>query len=460
MADTTPDTVNSDIAAARRRALTASLLGNYMEWYDFAVYGFVAVNIAHSFFPSDDPATGLMSSLAVFAVAFFFRPFGGAIFGAIGDRVGRRVSLALAIIVMSAATAALAALPTYESIGILAPALLVVVRCIQGMSVGGEWTGVSAFIVEWAPDNRRGLWASAISATSAAGLATGALLVLALNTWLPPRAMDEWGWRVPFLVAIPMGIAGLYMRLKLEDTPVYREMRAQQSVVVSPIRTALRTDWRSIVLVLAYTAVGGLGFYYFVTYMVNHLSQTVGMARVDAIMISTASLVVYFVLCPVAGLLSDRIGRRPTFLLGCLGHLCLTVPVFLLLGTANVLWALLALCIFSVSQALLNVMNSVALIELFPPHTRMTSAAIGYNIGVGPIAGSGPLIAAALVAATGNPVSPAMYLSAVALVVGTVMWFVLPETYQRSLTNMDAPVLKRSAKRLEHARRSHDAADQ
>jgi MHS family proline/betaine transporter-like MFS transporter len=423
-----------NLREARSKALKATLIGNFMEWYDFAVYGFVAVSIGKAFFPGTSPTASFLASLAVFAVAFFFRPFGGAIFGSIGDRLGRRTSLALSIIVMGVATAVLALLPTHAQIGVFAPILLVIVRCIQGMSVGGEWTGASAFVVEYAPSHRRGLWASAISATAAAGVTTGSLIVLGLNAWLSQESLDSWGWRVPFLVAIPLGLVGLYLRLKLEDTPVFQDLRSRQQVVRSPFRAAMRGDRRQILIAFAFASITGLGFYYFVTYLVNHLSQTVGLSRPSAILVSSASLLVYGALCPLAGALSDRIGRRRTYLLGCAGHLVLAVPVFLLLSSGTLGIVFLGLCMFAVSQALLNVMSSVTIVELFPPATRMTSGAVGYNLGLGPVAGSGPLVAAALVAATGVAIAPALYLAAIALVVGVVLWFFLPETSKRSLT--------------------------
>lgn len=427
------------VGAARRKALAATLIGNFMEWYDFAVYGYVAVSIGKAFFPGGSPTASFLASLAVFGVAFFFRPFGGALFGAIGDRVGRRTSLALSIIVMSVATTVLAILPAYSSIGLFAPVLLVIVRCVQGMSVGGEWTGASAFVVEYAPAKRRGLWSSSISATAAAGVTVGSLVVLALNEGMSQESLDAWGWRVPFLVAIPIGLIGLYLRLKLEDTPVYKQLRSQQQVVRSPIRTALRGDVKPILIAFAFASITGLGFYYFVTYLVNHLSQTVGLSQPSAVLVSSASLIVYGLLCPAAGALSDRIGRRRTYLLGCAGHLLFSVPVFLLFGTRDLVLVFLGLCVFAVSQALLNVMSSVTIVELFPPATRMTSGAVGYNLGLGPVAGSGPLIAAALAAGTGSPVAPAWYLSAIALVAGIVLWFFLPETFRRSLTREAAP---------------------
>lgn len=431
------------IEQRRKRAIWATLIGNFMEWFDFAVYGFVATSIGRAFFPSDDPTTSFLASMAVFGVAFLFRPLGGAIFGMVGDRLGRKTSLAAAIIVMSVATSLVAVLPTYGQVGMLAPVMLVALRCVQGMSVGGEWTGASAFLVEYAPANRRGLWASVISATAAIGVAVGSAVVYFLSASLSQADFDSWGWRIPFLVAIPMGIVGLYLRLRLTDTPVFEEIKAAapqaQEANKPSLWSVLRKDAGAIGIAFTFASITGLGFYYFVTYMVNYMTVSVGFERTQAILISGISLVIYGLLCPLAGALSDRIGRRRTYLIGIAGHLVFGIPVFLLVATGNVALALLGLCIFAVSQAIINVMVSVVIVELFPPRTRMTSGSVGYNLGLGPVAGSGPLVAAALVAATGSNLAPAGYLVAIAAIALLVLYRFLPETSRRSLsTGVDA----------------------
>ena len=431
------DTVGSRLPesrAAGHRVLIASLIGNFMEWYDFAVYGFFAVVIGSVFFPSESATVELLSSLAVFGVAFFFRPVGGFLFGAIGDRFGRRVSLAAAIILMSVATTLIALLPSYATVGLLAPILLVTLRCLQGVSVGGEWTGASAFLVEYASNTRRGLWGSLISTTAALGVIFGSALALILQTNLSAAAMESWGWRVPFLVAAPVGVVGLYLRLRLDDTPVYRTIQRQNRVTRTPIRRAIRENPASILLTFALSSVGATGFYYMVTYMVNYLSQTAGYPRTDAIFVSLIALIVYASLCPLAGLLSDYIGRRWVLLIGCAGHAILAFPIFFLLGSGAVPLAILGLCLYTVSQSMLNVMNSVILIELFPPETRVTAASIGYNLGAGPVAGVGPVLAGSLVAATGSAFAPAWYLIAIMAAGGLALWWFLPETRGVSLT--------------------------
>lgn len=425
----------ADMSRRRKRAVIATLIGNFMEWFDFAVYGFVAVNIGRAFFPAGNATAALLSSLAVFGIAFLLRPVGGAILGMIGDRVGRKESLAIAIIIMSASTFVLAVLPTYAHIGIWAPVALVITRCIQGMSVGGEWMGAGTFLVEYAPAHKRGLAASVISATAAAGVVAGSLVVYGISSHLDAQAFDAWGWRIPFVLSVPLGAVGLYMRLRLEDTPVFEEIKASAVMTNVPFFESLKADVKMIGIAFCFASITGLGFYYFVTYMVNYLPVTGHLGRTESVLVSSASLGLYGLLCPLAGMLSDRIGRRKTFLIGIFGHMVLGIPVFLMLSSGNIRVAFAGLLIFAIFQALINVMNTVVVVELFPPRTRMTSGALALNLGAGPVAGTGPLIAAALVASTGIAISPAFYLCSIALIAFVILYIHLPETFRRSLVD-------------------------
>lgn len=416
-----------------RSILAATVIGNFTEWFDFAVYGSVAVTLGAAFFPSHDPAVSLLSSLGVFGIAFFFRPIGGAILGAIGDRYGRRAALAIAVTGISLATTCIGILPSYAAIGVWAPILLVLLRGIQGLSAGGEWTSASAFLAEYAPTNRRATWVSLVSVSAAVAIICGNLLVLGLEDLFGSAAMQSWGWRVPFLLAAPLGVVGLYMRLKLNETPVYREMAKTESQHSTPLASAFRTQKANMVLAFFCSSIMGVGLYYFATYFVNALSLAGALTRPTILTVSAAALLIYAVLCPVAGWISDNIGRRPVYLAGCIGHLVLAVPIFKLVTSGDTGAALLGLAIFAIPQAALNVMGSITLVELFPPHNRSTGAAIGYGLGVGPIAGSAPLIATALVEHTGNPMVAAYYLMGIALVVTLVLVARLPETFTRSL---------------------------
>ncbi|KAA9149542.1 MHS family MFS transporter [Amycolatopsis acidicola] len=419
------------MAADRRRRLVAVGIGNFMEWFDFAVYGFFAVAIGANFFPSGNPTSSLLSTLAVYGVAFLMRPVGGVVIGAIGDRRGRRFALMLSVVLMGTATALIAVLPSHALIGVAAPILLVILRCVQGFSAGGEWTGSAAFLVESAPPHRRGLVASVVPMTAALAVAAGAAAALIVQTTVPAAEVTAWGWRLPFLAAFPLTLAGLYLRMKLEDTEVFRDLRAQGAVVRSPIREVGRSNGKSVAISFALSAITVLGFYYIATYVTTFLVTTAGMPRLTALVVVAIGVLGYAALCPLAGRLSDRIGRRPVSLLGGAGLAVFAVPAFLLMGTSNPVVAVLGLVVFGVFEAMHNSTTTVMLIELFPAGTRSTGSAIGYNIGAAAIAGPGPLIAAAL--ATAGAALPAVYLAAVSAVCTVLLWIFLPETRGRDL---------------------------
>ncbi|MGW6456484.1 MFS transporter [Streptomyces sp. NPDC055078] len=411
-----------------RRIIAASAAGNLLEWFDFAIYGFFAVIIGELYFPTDSTTGSLMAALAVFGVAFVVRPAGGFVLGRFADRAGRRPALTLSVLLMGASTTLIACVPSYDTIGIAAPVLIVLLRCVQGFSAGGEYAGAAAFLIEYAPRTRRGLWSSVISATAALGVLLAGLTALAVTAWLSEDQVSSWGWRIPFLLAAPLSVVGLYMRLKLEDTPVYRELEQKHQVASDPLRRLGREGISRIAMVFAATAVAGLGFYYLAVYVVTHLDTVVGWGKTEALLVTIAGLTLYSLLCPVAGLIGDRVGRRRTIIVGAVGLGLAAVPSFLLIGTGHVGLALAGLALFAVFEALVNVMLGVLLVELFPPQTRVSGASIGFNLAQAVIGGPGPLIAAALVTSTGVWVSPSFYVVGVAAVASVVLVRYLPET--------------------------------
>lgn len=420
-----------------RRVAVAAGIGHFLEWFDFAVYGFLAATLGRLFFPSDNPTTSLLASLAVFGVAFFFRPLGGLVIGSFGDRVGRRAALSLAIIVMGICTIGIGLLPTYASIGIAAPILLVLLRCAQGFSAGGEYAGAAAFLVEYAPEGKRGLFSSVVSAGAALGVMFGAIVTLALTSLLTTEDMSDWGWRVPFLVAGPLAVLGLYVRLRLEDTPVFRALQETHEVEHAPLSSATTQSRSAILLVFACTAVTGLGFYYLATYVNTFLTTQVGVAPASALQLAVAGLALYSLMCPVAGLIGDRIGRRPTMLIGAGGIAVVAIPSFALLATGNWALALIGLILLATFEALANVMLGVIMVELFPARLRVTGSSVGFNVAQALVGGPGPFVAASIAAATTLIIAPAFYLVAVGALAFFVLLKWLPETQGTSLFSND-----------------------
>ena len=431
----TPSLPEAGVSAARvsRRVAIAAGIGHFLEWFDFAVYGFLAATIGQLFFPSGNPTVSLLASLAVFGVAFFFRPLGGVIIGAFGDRAGRRAALSLSIIVMGACTIGIGVLPTYATIGIAAPVMLVILRCAQGFSAGGEYAGAAAFLVEYAPPHRRGLYSSVVSAGAAIGVMGGGVVTLSLTTMLSDDDMSSWGWRVPFLVAGPLAVLGLYVRLRLEDTPVFKTLQRAHEVEHAPLRSAGKHSRSGIGLVFVCTAVTGLGFYYLATYVVTFLTTEVNMPKTSSLQLAVFGLLLYSLMCPIAGLIGDRIGRRPTMLLGAAGLAVVAIPSFALLATGNWLLAVIGVTLLAWFEALANVMLGVIMVELFPARLRVTGSSIGFNIAQALIGGPGPFIAASIAAAVALTVAPAFYLAGVATVAFLLLLRFLPETQGVSL---------------------------
>jgi MHS family proline/betaine transporter-like MFS transporter len=269
---------------------------------------------------------------------------------------------------------------------------------------------------------------------AAFGLIGGSLLALGFGLLFTAEQLAAWGWRLPFLIAAPLGLIGLYIRRRLEDTPVFRELERATDRPRARLCDAFRLDqWRAIAVTFSFSWICGVGLFYLGSYVVNFLSSTVRLPAAQSALLTAAGLAVYAALCPVAGRLSDRFGRRRTVLFGCIGHAVLGVPVFALLASGNVALILLALVLYAVIQAPINANTSIVLIELFPASTRLTSGSLGFNLGVGPPSGFGPLVAAALVASTGLSYSPGFFLAGVAAVCGIVLFVMMPETAGRDL---------------------------
>jgi MHS family proline/betaine transporter-like MFS transporter len=413
--------------------LIAVGIGNFMEWFDFSIYGFFAVAIGKNFFPSSDPTTSLLSTLAVYGVAFLMRPVGGFVIGAIGDKDGRRTALMISVLTMGVATALIAVLPTYAAVGVIAPILLVLIRCAQGFSAGGEWTSSAAFLVENAPPNRRNVMAAVVPMTSALAVSLGAVVALVLQFALSVEAITSWGWRIPFVAAVPLTVVGLYLRLKLEDTAVFTELKEKSAVVASPIRTVGRHNIKGLALSFALSSITILGFYYLATYVTTFLLTTGGFERTSALTVVAIGTFIYALCCPLMGLVSDRIGRRPVSLFGGAGLAVFAIPAFLLMAEGSPVLAIAGIVLFGIFEAAHNSTTTVMLVELFPAGTRSTGSAVGYNIGGALIAGPGPLIAAALAAAGSWAGLPALYMAGVAVVSTVLLWLFLPETRQQNL---------------------------
>jgi MFS transporter, MHS family, proline/betaine transporter len=334
--------VSSPTGAQYRKAITAGVIGNVLEWYDFGVYGYLVPTISQLFFPSGDPVVSLLSTFAVFGVGFVMRPVGSILFGIYGDRHGRRKALSTVVFVMAFATFAMGLLPTYSQVGVLAPALLVLVRLFQGLSAGGEWGGSTAYIVEFAPAGRRGFFGSWQLVGVGGGFLLGSLTAALLNATLSQADRLAWGWRLPFLFGIAVGIVGAYLRWRLDDTPKFTDIEQKGTVSSAPLAEALRQYPRQTLLAFGVTLHNTVAYYIALVYMTSYMTSVGKLPQGTALWIGTSSLAVFVLLLPFVGSLSDRIGRRPLLIVSCIGYAVLGYPFFLMASSGNTQLALAA----------------------------------------------------------------------------------------------------------------------
>ena len=412
-----------------RRVMMAGSVGTFIEYYDLGVYGLLATTLAPVFFPSNDKIASLLSTFAVFALAFVARPIGGLFFGHFGDRIGRRTTLVVALTMMAVGTTGIGILPAYSSVGVLAPTLLVVLRILQGFSTGGEFSGATSLMFEYAPKNRRGLYVSPIEAASVISFIVALLIILPLSALMPTGSFASWGWRIPFLLAAPFGLIGLYLRARIEESPAFKELRQRNEVRPAPLREAIKTQHRTIGVFLACAAVNAIAFYILSSYMATYLTVNLGYSKTSAYIANGVGLVALCVAGPFVAHLSDRVGRRPVMLVSLAVFAIAAVPSFMMLTAGGGL-GIIGMIVFAVSFAGVAFMNPILAAELFPARVRYSSNGLGYNIGYAVFGGTAPYISTVLIAQSRSSLAPGFYAMAVAIGAFVVVWAGLRETYR------------------------------
>jgi len=403
---------------ALRRAAVASFMGNFVEWFDYAAYGYLATVIALTFFPQTDSATGLLATFAVFALSFLVRPVGGLVWGHFGDKYGRRSALSWSILIMTVSTFCIGLLPGYNHIGLWAPALLLLIRLVQGFSASGEYAGASAFLAEYAPDGKRGFYTSIVPASTAAGLLFGAVFVAAMHSLMSVENLHDWGWRLPFLLAAPFGLVGRYIRMSLQDSPKFLEMEqrleAKECATHAPIRELLTVHRRAVMIGIGVTCLNAVAFYLLLSYMPTYLSTEMGMDESDSFIASTVSLATYIGLIFLMGKLSDRFGRKTMLVSASVLFLLLTFPLFGMLGNPSLVVILMIQIAFGAILAMNDGTLPCFLAEIFPTRVRFSGFAFSFNLANALFGGTAPFIATWLIQLTGNKMAPAWYLLAAA----------------------------------------------
>ncbi|MEW9586934.1 MFS transporter, partial [Paraburkholderia sp. DGU8] len=353
----------------RVHVIAASVIGNALEWYDFTVYAFLSTIIGHHFFPNSTESAELLATFAVFGVGFIGRPVGGLLIGIFGDAKGRKPALLLTICMMALGTGMIGLLPTYAAIGIWAPIMLVVARCLQGVSAGGEWGGSASYLVEWAPAKQRGLYGSFHPSSVFLGQLLGTAVTALLTANLEPDAMISWGWRIPFLLGAVVGPLGLFVRNKVGETPVF-EKAAGGTGASTP---SAKMPWPTMLFAFAFVALQSVAPYTFITYFPTYLQHYAGWTSTQALWSGAFSMVVTGIAVISSGAISDRIGRKPLFLFSCLVYLFLTYPlVWLILHGAPFAVSIAIQAVLSANCGLFIGSMVAALVEMFPTKRRLT----------------------------------------------------------------------------------------
>ncbi|MFB9197865.1 MFS transporter [Actinomadura verrucosospora] len=403
---------------AVRKAVIASAMGNCIEWFDFGVFsaGVMTSIIGTVFFPEDAGGSATLRSFALVAAAFLARPFGGMFFGPMGDRLGRKRILAATIILMSGSTFVIGVLPGYATIGIAAPLLLLGVRLVQGFSTGGEYGGAATMIAEYAPTNRRGFYGAFLEFGTLGGYILGAGLVLLIDLSLSESAVQGWGWRIPFLIALPLGAVGLYVRTRIEDTPTFQHMEAEGRKARSPLKETVEYHWRTILRLIGIVILLNVAVYTLLTFMPSYLVDFLDMndttSQLTTIGVEAAMMTVILPL----GALSDRIGRKPLLIATAVGFLVLSWPAFALMQTHDPAGVAVGYAVIGGLLVLMLAVIGATFPAMFPTKVRYGAFAIGYNISTSLFGGTAAVLVGSLIDATGSNFVPAYYLMIVALV--------------------------------------------
>ncbi len=391
-------------------------IGNVLEWYDFAVFGFMAPLMSGQFFPASDEESALIKTFGIFAVGYLARPAGGMLFGQIGDRFGRKRALQLSVATMAIPTSLIMVLPTYAQLGLLSPVLLVILRLAQGVSAGGEFIGSSTYLVEIAPEGRRASSGSWTMFGAVLGLLLGSAAAALLHHLLAYEQIEAWGWRVPFAGGLLIGIAGWRMRSGLEETEDFIEMERAGKTEQRPVRQVLKETPTHIVQVVGLSLVLGVGVYTLFVWMPTYLTTFVTPPVPFALMINTAAMGLLLLLTPLAGRLGDRVGYKNVLAAGAIGTAIVVHPLFHWIDSGSTTAVVISMAVFASMMAAVEGTLSVAIADRFPPRLRYSGTALGYNLMFALFGGTAPLVATWLITTTRDLTAPAWYVAFAALV--------------------------------------------
>jgi MFS family permease len=417
-----------------RRLMAAGLVGSSLEWYDFFIYATAAALVFPKlFFPEATPVVALLLSFSTFWAGFVARPIGGLVFGHVGDKMGRKPALVICLGMMAAATFLIGLLPTTATLGVGAPLLLVLLRFLQGIAVGGQWGGVVLLLTETAGPKKRGFAGTFGQAGVPIGVLLGNVAFISATTSLSPEAFASWGWRIPFLASALLFPVVLFIQLKVEDSPVFRELKERRAtgpaVAQAPLTEVLRTHRKPILLGAGLMFASNAIFYVSIAGVLSYATTTLGLARESVLIVSLLSSIVSIPVILWAGHASDRLGRRPLIIAGTVGMIVWAFPYFLLVDTASLFWMFIACTVGGIASSLVYGPIAAYLGELFEPHVRYSGASLAYQLASILVSGGTPFVMTALLGATGTSMSVSAFLLVMGLCT-LVSVLKLPETHQ------------------------------
>ncbi len=412
-----------------RTKVLAAGLGNVLEWYDFGCYGFFAAIIGQQFFPSDDPMTSLIAAFGAFAAGYIARPIGAVILGHIGDKIGRKTALTIVISVMGAATVAIGLLPGYAVIGAAAPILLILLRVLQGFAVAGEYSTSTVFLIEHAPPDRRGYISSWSTVGQFVGLLLGSGVGALVSSLLTEAQVHEWGWRIPFLASVFITALGFYFRSSMTEAPAVEEAEVEEGY---PVVHAVKTEWRTLLIYMCMIVMTSVGWAVAFVYAVNDLTERLHVSTAKALDVNTIAMFGILLITPFAGMLSDKIGRKPLAIFAAAGTALLGLPLWWLIHHENAAYIAVGQLSFALLFAIGWAVYAVIIVELLAPRVRCTVISIGNGVAYGLFGGLTPMAVTYLVERTSDDYAPIYLLIAMA-VVSLIATMFLPETFKRHM---------------------------
>ncbi|WP_280231279.1 MFS transporter [Nocardia cyriacigeorgica] len=408
-------------------------MGNATEWFDYGVYAATATYLTDAFFPGE---LGTLGTMLGFAISFVLRPLGGMVWGPLGDRIGRKAVLATTILLMAAATGLIGVLPTHGQVGVIAPILLILLRVIQGFSTGGEYGGAATYLAECATDRKRGFLGSFLEFGTLGGFVGGSAVVLACQLAVGSEAMHDWGWRIPFLLAIPLGLIGWYLRAKLDESPVFTEV-AENPHPPTGLRELIGNYPRELFTLAGLVVALNVVNYTLLTYQPTYLQKTIGLDESTTTTMMLIGQLVMMVCIPFFGGLSDRVGRRPLWLVSLVGLAVLAVPMYWLMGVGTG-WAVLGFVVLGLFYIPQLATISATFPAIFPTHVRYAGFALGYNVSTAVFGGTAPLVNEAVIESTGWSLFPAFYMIGATLI-GLEAWAFLRVTAGTTIRGTEVP---------------------